>query len=312
MVKDINLQVEVGGLRLRNPILLASGTAGYGVEVLELLQPESVGGLVTKGISLEPWAGNPAPRIVETPAGMINAIGLQNMGLEAFLKDHLGPLEQLQERGVRIVVNVIGRGIQEYVDVVSALDAVDSIDAMELNISCPNVKEGGIHFGSSPEQAMAVTRACRAVTQKPLWVKLSPNVTDIGSMAVAVTGAGADVVSAINTVVAMEIDIESRRPALANVQGGLSGPAIRPIALHRVWQCCQAVDVPVVGIGGISDARDVLAFMMVGACAIQIGTAGYRQPGIHAEICADLKAWLGAHELHSIQDVIGTLELDTP
>jgi dihydroorotate dehydrogenase (NAD+) catalytic subunit len=302
---SVDLRTEVGGLRLRSPILLASGTAGYGEEILRLMDVRRLGGLVTKGISPEPWPGNPPPRIVETPAGMINAIGLQNMGLRAFLETGIGPLEELRRAGVAVVVNVIGKTVEGYVEVCRALDAVDAVDALELNVSCPNVKEGGISFGTNPEGAAQVTRASRRVTDKPLWVKLSPNVTDIAGMARAVVEAGADAVTAINTLLAMEVDVERRRPVLANVHGGLSGPAIRPVALHRVKECAAAVEVPVVGIGGICDARDVLAFLMVGARAVQVGTATYRRPEVGVDIVAQLEQWMEAHGEDRVSDLVG-------
>lgn len=301
----VDLTVRIGPLTLANPVMLASGTAGYGPELSGVLDLSSLGGFVTKGIAREPWEGNSPPRLAETHAGLLNAIGLQNVGLDRFLAEKVPFLREL---GTRVVVNVIGRTIEEYVEVSRALDSCDAVDALELNVSCPNIKHGGIQFGTSPEGASRVTAAVRAATRKPLWVKLSPNVGDIAEVARAVEGAGADGLSLINTLLGMAVDLDRRRPILANVHGGLSGPAIKPVALRMVWQCFRAVGIPIVGMGGIWTARDALEFMVCGARAVQVGTASFANPRAAAEVLDGMGQWCRDQGIPRIADIVGTLE----
>ena len=263
--KTPDLRVNIAGLELANPVLTASGTFGYGAEFAGLLDLSRLGGIVTKGISLKPRPGNPPPRIVETAGGMLNAIGLENVGVERFITEKL-PF--LRDCGARVIVNILGDSEDDYAELAARLDGAPGVDALELNISCPNVRHGGIAFGADPRMAAAVTRAAKARTRLPVIVKLSPNVTDIALMARAVEEAGADAVSLINTLVGMAIDIHKRRPVLANRTGGLSGPAVKPVALRMVWQVARAVSIPVIGIGGIASAEDALEFLLAGATGI--------------------------------------------
>lgn len=305
-----DLGTEIAGLHLRNPVLLASGCAGYGEELDGLLDWGDLGGLVTKGVSLEPWEGNPPPRVAETAAGMLNAIGLQNVGLAAFLEKKSPYLRGMD---CPIVVNVIGRSVDEYVAVTEGLQREESIDALELNISCPNIKAGGIQFGTRPDAAAAVTRAVVAASDLPVWVKLAPTVADIGEMARAVAAEGAAALSVTNTIPGMAIDLERRRPVLGNGVGGLSGPAIKPVALRLVHACAQAVDLPIVGIGGIRTGRDALEFLVAGASAVQVGTASLVEPGAGPRIVAEMRSWLDGHGTPAARDLIGTLgEPGTP
>ncbi len=303
-LEGVDLTVQVGSLTLQNPVLLASGTAGYGAELSQVLNLSELGGLVTKGIAMTPWEGNPPPRLAETRSGLLNAIGLQNVGLHRFTEEKMPFLRQM---GSRVVVNVIGKTVEEYADVARALQEVPGIDALELNISCPNIKEGGIQFGTSCEGAALVTLAVRKATTLPLWVKLSPNVTDIAAMARAVEGAGADALSVINTLLGLVIDLDSRRPVLANVYGGLSGPAIKPVALRMVRECWKAVKIPVVGMGGIWNAQDALEFMVCGASAVQVGTVSFTHPRAAAEIVEGMKGWCAENGVARIRDLVGTL-----
>ena len=256
-----DMSVEIAGLKLRNPVMTASGTFGYGEEFSQYVNLEAIGAFVTKGLSLKPRAGNPTPRIVETPGGMLNAIGLQNVGIEAFIQKKVPFLRSVNTPAI---ANFFGATPDEYAELAARLDTIPEVAALEVNISCPNVKQGGIVFGTDPACAASVVTACRAATTKPLIVKLSPNVTDIVEMALACEGAGADALSVINTLTGMAIDLERRRPVLANVTGGLSGPAIKPVALRMVWQVAKAVKLPVIGIGGIMSATDALEFMLAG------------------------------------------------
>jgi len=287
---------------LRNPVLTASGTAGFGRELAQFLPLENLGALVTKGLTLEPRAGNPPPRVVETPAGMLNAVGLQNPGLEAFLRDEL---PWLRRAGVPVIVNINGRTAAEYARLAAGLASAPGIAALELNISCPNVRQGGIVFGSDPAQAAAVTRAVRSEAALPLIVKLSPNVTDIVAVAAAVAEAGADIISLINTLVGMEIDVRARRPTLANLTGGLSGPAVRPIALRMVWEVHRAVPLPLIGMGGIASARDAIAFMLAGASAVALGTAALVEPGICQAVVEGIRSYLVEEKFPSVAEIIG-------
>ncbi len=307
MTRDVSTRVSLGaGLELTNPIMTASGTFGYGLEYEPFLELQRLGGVVVKGISPAPRAGNAPPRIVETPAGMLNAIGLQNVGVDRFATEKL-PL--LRERETRVVVNVFGSSIEDYVTVTERLEGEAGVDALELNLSCPNVAKGGLLIGKSTEAIEQVTRAVREVSRRPLWVKLTPNVSDITEMARAAVAGGADALSLVNTYVGMVVDVETRRPVLANVTGGLSGPAIRPLAIAAVHQVAQAVDVPIIGIGGIVSARDVVEFMLVGASAVQIGTANYNEPGIAGRIADDLVKWCREHGVSDVRELIGAVEI---
>jgi dihydroorotate dehydrogenase (NAD+) catalytic subunit len=300
-----DLRVKVGTLTLRNPVLTASGTFGYGREFSDLVGLEQLGGIVVKGISLQPRAGNPPPRIFETACGMLNAIGLENVGVDRFISQKIPYLKKMN---TPVIVNVLGDSVEEYGEIARRLDGVEGVSGLEVNISCPNVKRGGVAFGTVPEMAAAVTRAVRQATSLPVLIKLSPNVTDIVLMARAVEEAGADAISLINTLIGMAIDVKTRRPRLANVIGGLSGPAIKPVALRMVWQVAGAVSIPVIGIGGISSTEDALEFLLAGATAIQVGTANFYEPAASEQIIQGLSDYLVQQGEHSIQDIIGTLQ----
>jgi dihydroorotate dehydrogenase (NAD+) catalytic subunit len=300
-----DMSVDIAGLKLRNPVMTASGTFGYGEEFKEYVNLETIGAFVTKGLSLKPRAGNPTPRIVETPGGMLNAIGLQNVGIDAFIQKKVPFLRTVNTPAI---ANFFGYTPEEYAELATRLDSIPEVAALEVNISCPNVKQGGIVFGTDPGCAASVVKACRAATKKPLIVKLSPNVTDIVEMAQACEGAGADALSVINTLTGMAIDLERRRPVLANVTGGLSGPAIKPVALRMVWQVSKAVKVPVIGIGGIMSASDALEFMLAGATAVQVGTASFVNPGAAQEIAQGMERWLIDHGVDDVRSLIGALQ----
>lgn len=299
------MSVEIGSIKLRNPVMTASGTFGYGEEFSQYVDLEKIGAFVTKGLSLKPRAGNPTPRIVETPGGMLNAIGLQNVGIDAFIQKKVPFLRSVNTPAI---ANFFGYTPDEYAELASRLDGIPEVAALEVNISCPNVKQGGIVFGTDPGCAASVVAACRAATKKTLIVKLSPNVTDIVEMAQACEAAGADALSVINTLTGMAIDLERRRPVLANVTGGLSGPAIKPIALRMVWQVAKAVKVPVIGIGGIMSATDALEFILAGATAVQVGTASFVNPAAAQEIAEGMEQWLAARGIADIKSLIGALE----
>jgi dihydroorotate dehydrogenase (NAD+) catalytic subunit len=301
-----DLSVDIAGITLRNPVMTASGTFGYGSEFAPYLDLEQIGAMITKGLSLKPKAGNPTPRIVETPGGMLNAIGLQNIGIDAFISDKLPFLRTVK---TPVIVNLYGNCLEEYVELASRIDRLPEVAGVEVNISCPNVKQGGIVFGTDPKAAYDVVAAVRQRTIKPLIVKLSPNVTDIVTMAKSCVDAGADALSLINTLTGMAIDLPRRRPVLANVTGGLSGPAIKPIALRMVWQVSRAVEVPVIGIGGIMTAIDALEFMVAGATAVQVGTASFRDPAAAQTIANDMETWLTDQGIASVRDLIGTLKV---
>lgn len=302
----MNLSVNVASIALRNPVMTASGTFGYGTEFAPYVDLRSLGAFVTKGLSLKPRAGNPTPRVVETPAGMLNAIGLQNVGLEAFVAEKV-PL--LRDVDTPCIANFFGNTVEEYAEMARRLDAILEVAGLEMNISCPNVKCGGIQFGSDPASAANVVAACRAASSKPLIVKLSPNVTDVVAMARACVDAGADALSLINTLVGMSINVKTRRPVLANITGGLSGPAIKPVALRMVWQVAQAVKVPLIGIGGIMSATDVVEFLLAGATAVQVGTASFVTPGIAQTIAEDLYRWMQDNNVNDVRDLIGGLQV---
>lgn len=300
-----DLQVAIGRLALRNPVMTASGTFGYGGEFRDLVDLNRLGAIVVKGLSLKPSRGNPPPRIVETPCGMLNAIGLENIGVEAFIRQRLPFLRKL---ATPVVANLYGTTSEEYAALAAIVEAEEGIAAAELNISCPNVACGGMAFGVDARAAAGLVREVRRHLTKPLIVKLSPNVTDITVIARAVAAEGADALSLINTVTGMAIDVETRRPQLANLIGGLSGPAIRPIAVRMVWQVAQAVDLPVIGIGGITSASDALQFIIAGATAVQVGTANFINPSATLEIVEGLAAYLARHGRGSIRELVGSLE----
>lgn len=299
--------MALGPLTLKNPVLVASGTFGYGEEFAPFLDLNRLGGLVTKTITLEPRAGNPPPRIAETTAGMLNSIGLANVGVDAFIKDKLPYLQQFS---TAIIVNVAGRTPQEFAAVVRRLEESGlRIDAYELNYSCPNVKEGGMAFSASAQVAYAVTRDLRKETRRPLIAKLTPNVTRIAEIAQAVADAGADAVSAINTLVGMAVDYRTRKPKLATVVGGLSGPAIKPVALAKVWEIKKAVKIPIIGIGGIQTFEDVLEFLIVGASAVQVGTANFVAPDCAGRIVQDLENYCRQGGISRLAELVGTLAI---
>ncbi|WP_417915494.1 dihydroorotate dehydrogenase [Candidatus Electronema sp. JM] len=300
-----DLRVQIGPLELRNPVLTASGTFGYAKEFAPFVNLNRLGGIIVKGISLEPRPGNPPPRIVETACGMLNAIGLENVGVDRFISEKMPYLRTL---AAPLFVNILGDSVEDYRELASRLDDVPGISGIEVNISCPNVKKGGVAFGSSPEMAGAVTKAVRTATKLPVIVKLSPNVSDITVMAKAVEAAGADAVSLINTLIGMAINAETRRPRLANIIGGLSGPAIKPIALRMVWQTARAVSIPVIGIGGIGTAEDAVEFLLAGASAVQVGTANFYDPSAAEKIVAGLEAYLQRHSEERISNLIGALD----
>ena len=301
-----DMSVEIGSLKLRNPVITASGTFGYGEEFKDYLNLEEIGAIIPKGLSLKPRAGNPTPRIVETPAGMLNAIGLQNVGVDAFI-DKKTPF--LRTIATPAIVNLFGNTVEEYAELASRLEQVPEVAGIEVNISCPNVKQGGIVFGTDPKAAATVVRAVRSETTKPLIVKLSPNVTDVVEMAVACAEAKADALSLINTLTGMAVDLRTRRPVLANVTGGLSGPAIKPVALRMVWQVAKAVTLPVIGIGGIMNATDALEFILAGATAIQIGTANFLDPAAAGVIAREMEQYLAENGIATIGELRGALQL---
>lgn len=300
-----DLAVTVGSVRLKNPVMTASGTFGYGVEFLPFLDLSELGGIVVKGLSPKPRRGNPPERIVETPAGMLNAIGLQNVGVDAFITDKL---PQLAPYDTAVIANVFGETEGEYVEVLEKLDAARGVAAVELNVSCPNVEAGGMIFGNDPKALAKVTRACRRATRLPLWVKLSPNVTDIRDTARAAEAEGADAISLVNTFVGMVVDVERRRPVLANGSGGLSGPAIRPLAVWMTWQVRRAVKIPIVGMGGIMTGRDAVEFLLAGATAVQVGTANFVTPRAAIDVIDGIRAWLAERGIASAGELVGTLQ----
>lgn len=300
-----SLSVDIGPLSLRNPVMTASGTFGYGEEYAPFVDLNRLGALIVKGLSLEPRAGNPPPRLAETPSGLLNAVGLQNIGVKAFVKEKL-PF--LKEYSTAIIANIFGETVDEYGKVAEILGMADGLSALEVNISCPNVKKGGIAFGSSPEMAAEVTKRVREATDLPVIMKLSPNVTDISHIAESVESAGADAVSLINTLAGMAVDVEHRKPVLYNVTGGLSGPAIKPVALRMVWQVVNRVNIPIIGLGGIMCPNDALEFLIVGARAVEVGTASFLNPHATMNILEGIETYLREHSISDIGDLIGTLE----
>ncbi|GFO63520.1 dihydroorotate dehydrogenase [Geomonas paludis] len=301
-----DMSVVLAGIQMRNPVMTASGTFGYGAEFADYLDLESIGAMVTKGLSLKPKAGNPTPRIVETPGGMLNAIGLQNVGIDAFIEQKL---PYLKDVNTPVIANLYGNTLEEYGEVASRLDGLAGVAGIEVNISCPNVKQGGIVFGTDPGAAQEVVSLVKRNTSKPLIVKLSPNVTDVVLMAKACADAGADALSLINTLTGMAIDLDRRRPVLANVTGGLSGPAIKPVALRMVWQVAKAVQLPLIGIGGIMNGRDALEFMLAGATAIQVGTASFLDPSAAQRIAGEMEQYLVENGIDNVRSLIGALEV---
>jgi dihydroorotate dehydrogenase (NAD+) catalytic subunit len=302
-----DLAVRIGGLCLANPVMTASGTFGYAREFEQLMDLNRLGAIVVKGLALTPVKGNPPPRIVETPCGMLNAIGLENVGIEAFVSDKLPFLRRLKPP---VIANIYGTTVEEYAELAGRLDGVEGVEGIEVNISCPNVKAGGVVFGVDPAAAAGVVAAVRKQTRKTVIVKLSPNVTDITTIARSVEAAGADALSLINTITGMAVDIESRRPRLANITGGLSGPAVKPVALRMVWQVARVARVPVIGIGGIMRAEDAIEFLIAGATAVQVGTANFVNPASTLDILAGIEAYLIRHGIPGVADLIGSLEVN--
>ena len=298
------MAVDIGGLILKNPVMTASGTFGYGKEYAPYVDLNRLGALIVKGLSLEPRKGNPPPRIMETPCGMLNAIGMENVGVRAFIDEKLPFLRPFD---VAVIANIFGETIDEYKKIAAILSTVEGIHGLEINISCPNVKRGGIAFGAHPDTAYEVTGEVKSLTDLPVIVKLTPNAGDIAEIAESVEAAGADAVSLINTLTGMSVDVEQRVPHLKNITGGLSGPAIRPIALRMVWEVVNRVSIPVIGVGGIMDANDALEFLIVGAKAVQIGTANFINPRATLDILEGIDNYLKRHHMTDINDLIGTL-----
>jgi len=301
----VDLKVNVHKIEFQNPVTVASGTFGFGEEMAEFVDLNKLGGIFVKGLTLENREGNDYPRMAETPSGMLNSVGLQNKGIDYFIT-HIYP--NIKDYNTHIIANVNGSSIEDYIAVTERLNELDKIPAIELNISCPNVKAGGMLFGTSCPSAIAVTEAIRKVYDKTLIVKLSPNVTDIAEMALAVEGAGADSISLINTLVGMAINAETRRPVLSTITGGLSGAAIKPVALRMVWQVYKAVKIPVVGIGGIMNATDAIEFLLAGAKVIQVGTANFIDPGVTEKIIAGIEAYMIRHQVSSVNELVGALQ----
>ena len=301
----VQLNTKIGSLELKNPVMTASGTFGYGTEYADFMDINRLGAIIVKGTTLNPRQGNPYPRMAETPSGMLNAVGLQNKGVDYFV-DHIYP--EVRKFQTNVIVNVSGSSIEDYAQCASIINTLDDIPAIELNISCPNVKQGGMAFGVKPESAAQVVSAVRKAYDKTLIVKLSPNVTDITEIARAVEGAGADSVSLINTMLGMAIDAEKRKPILSTITGGMSGPAVKPVALRMVWQTAKAVKIPVIGLGGICNATDAIEFLLAGASAIQIGTANFIDPSVSEKVIDGIQEYLERHGFNSVQDIIGALE----
>jgi dihydroorotate dehydrogenase (NAD+) catalytic subunit len=301
------MRVKLAGIELANPVIAASGTFGYGIEFEEIVSLERIGGFVTKGISLEPMAGHTAPRIVQTAAGMLNAIGLQNLGVEEYLEKKLAPMKRYPD--CKVIVNVFGYTVAEYVQVIERLNQAEGITAYELNASCPNVHAGGMAFGADPKELEYLVRKAREASTRTLIVKLSPNVTSVAQMAKVCADTGADAVSLTNTFLAMSIDVETRQPRLTNITGGLSGPAIKPIALRMVYETARAVKIPILGMGGIVTAEDAVEFLLAGATAVQVGTASYADPRATERLAKGLESWCRSHQVDRVASLIGALEI---
>lgn len=299
------METTLAGLKLRNPVLAASGTFGYGVEFEEIVSLDRIGGLVTKGISREPMAGNPAPRMIETAAGMMNAIGLQNVGVRAFIAGKLPGLRKYPDCAV--IVNVFGNQVDDYVAVIEQLNEAEGIAAYELNASCPNTQHGGMIFGADPGMLRNLVWRTKQVARRPVLVKLSPNVTSIADVARCAEASGADALSLVNTFLALSIDIRTRRPRIANITGGLSGPAIKPIAVRMVWETAKAVKIPIVGLGGIVTAEDAIEFLMAGATAVQVGTASYADPRAVENIARGLEQWCARNGVKEVSELTGAM-----
>jgi len=302
---NINMSVKIGKLKLKNPVMTASGTFGYGEEYADYVDLNKLGAIVVKGLSLKPRAGNPPPRIMETTGGMLNAVGLQNIGVDAFIEEKLPFLRQYD---TKVVVNIYGETYDEYKKVAQKLDSAKGVHALEVNISCPNVLKGGLSFGADPKTAAAVLGKVKDATDLPVIVKLTPNVTDITAIATAVEKAGADAISLINTITGMSVDIFTRRPRLKNITGGLSGPAIKPVALRMVWQVLQKVSIPVIGIGGIMNAEDALEFLILGAKAVQIGTANFINPQATIDVLNGIEKFMQMSNIANINKITGTFK----
>ncbi|MGC2636842.1 MAG: dihydroorotate dehydrogenase [Acidobacteriaceae bacterium] len=305
-----NMRVQFAGIDLVNPVIAASGTFGYGIEFEEVVSLRRIGGLVTKGLSREPMRGNQAPRLLETTAGMINAIGLQNIGVDRFIAEKLPPLRRYP--GCAVIANVFGYQVDDYLAVIEKLNAAEGIAAYELNVSCPNTRDGGIVFGSDAAMLSDLVSQAKKKSTRPLIVKLSPNVTSIAAVARAAEDAGADALSLVNTFLAMLIDVETRRPRLANTTGGLSGPAIKPIAVRMVWEATRAVKIPVLGLGGITTPEDAVEFLLAGATAVQVGTASYADPRATERIAQGLEQWCARHHVARVAELTGALEIPPP
>ena len=301
-----DMSVNIGSLKLDNPVMTASGTFGYAREFENLMNLHRLGAVIVKGISLNPRPGNPPPRIVETACGMLNAIGLQNVGVDRFIKEKMNYLAGLN---IPVIVNILGDSIEEYEEITSRLQGVPGVAGIEVNISCPNVKKGGVAFGTDPKMAAKVTAAVKGKSSVPVMVKLSPNVSDIGMIALAVEEAGADSVSLINTLIGMAIDLKTKKPALANVIGGLSGPAIKPVALRMVYEVAKKVSIPIIGIGGIESAEDALEFMLAGATAVQVGTANFVNPRASEDVVDGIIDYMTREKIPSLGSIIGQLDL---
>jgi dihydroorotate dehydrogenase (NAD+) catalytic subunit len=301
------MRVQFAGIQLENPVLAASGTFAYGIEFADIVGLEKIGGFVTKGISREPMAGNQAPRIIETPAGMMNAIGLQNIGAKAFIEKKLPELRPYPKCAV--VVNVFGERVIDYLEVIRELNDAEGIAAYELNASCPNTDHGGMAFGTDPMTLDELVWRAKQIARRPLLVKLSPNVTSIATMARCAENAGADGLSLVNTFVSLSIDVETRRPRIANITGGLSGPAIRPIAVRMVWEAAKAAKIPIMGLGGIATAEDAVEFLLAGATAVQVGTASYADPRAVERIAKGLESWCVRHHVEKVSDLTGKLDI---
>jgi dihydroorotate dehydrogenase (NAD+) catalytic subunit len=304
----MDLSVQIGSLHLRNPLMAASGCYGYGVEYADAVDLSSLGAVVSKGLFLKPREGHPPERIVETPSGMLNAIGLQGIGVHRYINEKLPELRRL---GATNIINICGSTLDEYVELARILSDAEGVHALELNISCPNIKEGGITFGCSLHGTFDVVSAVKKVTHLPVIPKLTPNVTDVASIAKAAEEAGADAVSLVNTFLAMAIDVETRRPKLSNIVGGLSGPAIRPIAVRMVYECRRAVKIPVIGMGGIACANDVLEFMLAGAAAVQVGTANFVDPFIWSKLVDGIEEYMQRHRMTRLADLVGSIDTST-
>jgi dihydroorotate dehydrogenase (NAD+) catalytic subunit len=301
------MKVQLAGIELVNPVIAASGTFGYGIEFEEIVSLERLGGFVTKGISREPMAGHPAPRLVQTAAGMLNAIGLQNVGVEQYIEKKLAPMKRHPR--CKVIVNVFGYTVGDYIEVIEHLNQAESIAAYELNVSCPNVHAGGMAFGADPGSLEYLVDKAKRASSRPLIVKLSPNVTSIGQMARISADSGADALSVANTFRAMLIDVETRRPRLTNVTGGLSGPAIKPIALRMVYETARAVKIPILGMGGIITAEDAVEFLLAGASAVQVGTASYADPRATERLAKELESWCRSHSIEKVSSLTGAMEV---